>query len=57
MAKSKRDKEQKQRGRLYATTGERSNKFSEGPEIMVNKNREIPVAIRQVLQTQGDRRS
>lgn len=49
MAKSKRDKEQKQRGRLHATTGERSNKFSEGPEIMVNKNREIPVAIRQVL--------
>lgn len=57
MAKSRRGKEQKQRGRLYATTGERSNDFSAGPEMTVNKSRETPAAIRQALQTQGNRRS
>lgn len=34
--------------RLYVNTGERSNKFSEGPEMMENKDKEIPVVIRQV---------
>lgn len=49
MAKSRRGKKQKQRGRLYATTGERSNDFSEGPEMTVNKSRETAAAIRQAL--------